>query len=73
MNRAARKVTEELQALPRKEQVEVLRKVLTPGMQLRVAVTQMRDRTRGIPTRVLNRELDRALNEVRREHARRAG
>lgn len=38
---------EDLQAQPRKEQVEVLRKVLTPGMLLRLAVTRMRERTRG--------------------------
>ncbi len=53
-------------------EVRDLREVLTPHTELRLAVNRMRGRARRVPTRDLNRALDRALGEVRGERAARA-
>ena len=53
-------------------EVRGLRQVLTPHMDLSLAVGRMRERARGVPTRTLHQTLDRELRQVRRERARRA-
>jgi hypothetical protein len=60
-----RELAKRLEAL--ETEVRDLREALTPHAELRLAVNQMRKRARRIPARELDRDLDRALREVRRE------
>lgn len=53
-------------------EVRGLRQVLTPHMELGLAVNRMRQRARGVPARTLHQTLARELRQVRRERARRA-
>ena len=67
---APRKVIEELaaqiQSLPRKEQVSVLERVLTPHLELEVALKRWHGRTRRHDARGITRTVNRVANEVRR-------
>jgi len=67
---APRKVIEELaaqiQSLPRKEQVSVLERVLTPHLELEVALKRWHGRTRRHDAREITRTVNRVANEVRR-------
>ena len=65
-----RKVVEELAAqiqnLPRKEQVNVLERVLTPHLELEVALKRWHERTRRQEPRGIARTVNRVAKEVRR-------
>ena len=67
---APRKVIDELaaqiQSLPRKEQVSVLERVLTPHLELEVALKRWHGRTRRHDAREITRTVNRVANEVRR-------
>ena len=67
---ASRKVIAELaaqiQSLPRKEQVSVLERVLTPHLELEVALKRWHTRTRRHEARDMTRTVNRVAKEVRR-------
>jgi len=67
---APRKVIEELaaqiQSIPRKLQVSVLERVLTPHLELEVSLKRWHGRTRRHETREITRTVNRVANEVRR-------
>jgi len=67
---ASRKVIEELaaqiQSLPRKEQVSVLERVLTPHLELEVALMRWHGRARRHGAREITRTVNHVANEVRR-------
>ena len=65
-----RKVIDELAAqiqnLPRAEQVSVLDRVLTPPLELEVALKRWHARTRRHDARAMSRAVNRVASEVRR-------
>lgn len=67
-----RQMTERLKAMSVEDRAKVLHEILTPGVELRMVAESMWQRTRKVPTRTLNRAIDRAVREVRRERAARA-
>jgi hypothetical protein len=65
-------LTERIESLGTKQKMKLLERVLTPEMELRLAMEQMARRTRHVPSRVLDRATDRAIREVRGERASRS-
>jgi hypothetical protein len=54
-------------ALGPKEQVRLLRRVLTPDLEFRILLDETRKKTRGVDPRRLDREINKAAREVRKE------
>jgi hypothetical protein len=65
-------LTERIESLGTKQKVKLLEHVLTPEIELGVAMDHMARRSRHVPSRVLDRAADRAIREVRRERATRS-
>jgi hypothetical protein len=59
-------LTAQIQNLPRKEQVSVLDRVLTPHLELEVALKRWHTRTRRHDPREMTRTVNRLASEVRR-------
>jgi hypothetical protein len=69
MARARKEIDElaaKIQNLPRKEQVSVLERVLTPHLELEVALKRWHERTRRHDPREIGRIVNRVAGEVRR-------
>ena len=62
-------LTERIESLGTKQKVKLLEHLMTPEMELRLAMAQMARRARHVPSRVLDQTADRAIQEVRRERA----
>jgi hypothetical protein len=65
-------LTERIESLGAKQKVKLLERVLTPEIELRLAMEHMARRIRHVPSRALDRATDRAIREVRRERATRS-
>jgi hypothetical protein len=62
----------QIEALEPDDQLAVIKRVLTPQMELRLAMDQIAARARHVPARALDRAIDRTVREVRRERAARS-
>ena len=56
----------QIQSLPRKEQVSVLERVLTPHLEFEVSLKRWHTRTRRRDAREISRTVNRVASEVRR-------
>ncbi len=65
-------LTERIESLGTKQKMKLLERVLTPEVELRLAMEQMTRRVRHVPSGVLDRASDRAIREVRLERASRS-
>lgn len=55
----------QIDALPPKKRLQLVRDILTPQMELQLLVAENREKTKHLDQRMLGREIDRAVREVR--------
>ena len=62
-----RELTLQIKALRAEDQIELLRRILTPEMELRLLVDEFSQRTQGHDPKEVAREIDEAVREVRQQ------
>ena len=62
-----RELIRQIEALQAEDKIELLRRILTPEMELRLLAEEFSQRTRGHDPREVAREVDEAVREVRRQ------
>ena len=62
-----RELTQQIEALRAEDRIELLRRILTPEMELRLLAEEFSQRTQGHDPREVAREVDEAVREVRQQ------
>ncbi|MCP4660237.1 MAG: hypothetical protein GY856_32965 [bacterium] len=61
------KLATQIQALPPGDRLELLRNVLTPELEIQVLVEDLRGRAAGHDPRIIARDVDQTVREIRGE------
>jgi hypothetical protein len=57
----------EIEALQPRDRLELLRRVLTPEVELRLLIDELSQRARGHDREAITRDVDRTVQEIRRQ------
>lgn len=63
-------LAEQIEALASDERLELLRRVVTPELELRLLIEDLQKRVRGADPRDVRRDVDQAVREVRSKRRR---
>lgn len=63
-------LAEQIEALASEERLELLRRVVTPELELRLLVEDLQKKLRGADPRALRRDVDQAVQDIRSKRRR---